>query len=224
MLDILFFALAVGLGNHTGQSSGAAPATTATGLGPLGGGAVLADPATDPSMGGAQDGEARGRALGPLAGAASPVPGEVGPLGQPGGAATPPAETNGMAGLVAEPQERTGKFLTALEVKPILSATKPSWVAVRPFNGQDLLYLTQLWSWRCGLLAIRGSVNGAPLEDWPLPDCHAETAAPNAILEDDGFPWITLPKNSVERVTVELVYDDLTTDRAEYTRSDILMP
>lgn len=132
----------------------------------------------------------------------------------------PPLE----ATLEAEPQVATGRFTTALEVKPILTATRANWLAVREFNGQDLVYTTHLWSWRCGLLEMKVSVNGGPMEHWPLPVCHEETAAPNAITEADGLPYRAFPQGSVQSLAVEITYDDLTTDRAELTRSQVLMP
>lgn len=124
----------------------------------------------------------------------------------------------------AEPQVQTGRFLTALEVKPILGATRANWVAVREWDGQDLVYVTHLWSWRCGLVAIRGGVNGHPLEDWPLPACHDETAQPNAVLSEDGLPYLSYPLKSVETVTVEVIYDDLTTEKASFNRLGVLIP
>jgi hypothetical protein len=126
--------------------------------------------------------------------------------------------------LVAEPQEVTGRFLTALEVKPILTATKGTWIAVREYNGQDLLYVTHLWSWRCGLLALEIGVNGAEPEPWPMPACHAESAAPNAITPEDGLPYRAFPLGSVDSVTVEITYDDLSTDSARFDRAGVLMP
>ncbi len=126
--------------------------------------------------------------------------------------------------LVAEPQVPSGKFTTATEVKPILNATRGNWVALRDYNGQDLLYVTHLWSWRCGLAQMSVSINGAVPEIWPLPPCHAETAAPNAIIESDGLPFRSFPSGSVAQIAVELIYDDLSTDSAIFARSQVLMP
>lgn len=128
------------------------------------------------------------------------------------------------AGLVAEAQTASGKFLTATEVKPILSMTKANWIGVREYGGNDLLYLTHLWSWRCGLAAMGVSINEGPIEDLPLPDCHTEYATPNAILEQDGLPYLTYPARSISTVTVHIVYDDLTRDSATYMRADVLIP
>jgi len=124
----------------------------------------------------------------------------------------------------AEPQQPTGKFTTATEVKPILSVTKANWVAVRDFNGQDLLYLTHLLSWRCGLLQVRYAINDGPMREWELPPCHTGTAQPNAIRAEDGLPYEAHPPGSIASVRVEVLYDDLSTDSAEFSRSDVLMP
>lgn len=126
--------------------------------------------------------------------------------------------------LVAEPQVPSGKFTTATEVKPILAATKPNWIAIRLYEGIDYLYVTQIWSWRCGLVQLRVGVNGGPLEVWPLPPCHEEYSTPNAVLEGDGNPLRTYPPNSIATVDVEVTFDDLSTDRAQFTRSSVLMP
>lgn len=127
-------------------------------------------------------------------------------------------------GLTADPQTPTGTFTTAAEVKPILDATKGNWVALRDYEGQDLLYITHLWSWRCGLKAIAISINDEPMQNWPLPTCHNGTATPNAILPDDGLPYLTLRQGSVQRISIQVVYDDLSMDLAQFERSAVLLP
>lgn len=128
------------------------------------------------------------------------------------------------AGLIAEPQTPSGKFTTATEVKPILNATKGNWVAVRDYDGNDLLYVTHLWSWRCGLAAMAISVNNEPMQNWPLPPCHTQFSTPNAILEDDGFPYLKLKQGAVHSITIQVVYDDLSMDVASFQRGDVLIP
>lgn len=128
------------------------------------------------------------------------------------------------AALVAEDQTPTGRFTTATEVRPILGATRANWIAVREYGGNDLLYLSHLWGWRCGLAAISVGINDAPPQPMPLPDCHLDYASPNAILETDGLPYVSYPLGSVQSVTVEIVYDDLSREAATYERNQIRIP
>jgi len=125
-----------------------------------------------------------------------------------------------------EPQIPTGQFTTAVEIRSILGMTKQSWVAVRLYEGQDLLYFTHLLAWRCGLWDVRYGVNGAPAtEVVPLEPCHDGTAQPNALTDVAGFPpYVTLPAASVESVYVELLYDDGSTDFAVFQRQAVLIP
>ncbi|MEC9311132.1 MAG: hypothetical protein VYA97_05190 [Pseudomonadota bacterium] len=109
-------------------------------------------------------------------------------------------------------------FTTAAEVKPILAATRANWISVRDFNGQDLVYVTHLWSWRCGLARIRLSINDGGPEIWPLPPCHLDQAAPNAIHEEDGLPYRAFAPGSVETITIELTYDDMTVETQTVNR------
>lgn len=153
-------------------------------------------------------------------GAAGSGPGP-GPESGPGGAAV----TAGAGpALVAEDQTPTGRFLTATEVKPILTATKANWIAVREWDGKDLVYVTHLWAWRCGLLRMEVAMNGGPAEIWDLPACHAESAQPGAILDGDGLPYREFGLGSVQQVTVTLTYDDLSTDSVTVERAEVLMP
>ncbi|MFK7835326.1 MAG: hypothetical protein AB8B60_03825 [Sulfitobacter sp.] len=142
-----------------------------------------------------------------------------------------PAPANGAfnmsvvpAGLVAEPQTPSGKFTTAVEIKPILEATKGNWVAVRDYDGKDWLYVTHLWGWRCGLKAMAISVNNEAMQNWPLPPCHEQYTTPNAVLEDDGLPVLTFRQGSVQTITIQIVYDDLSMDIAQFERGNILIP
>ena len=127
-------------------------------------------------------------------------------------------------GLVAEPQVPTGRFTTATEVRPILTATKSAWVATREWEGQDLVYVTHLWSWRCGLAQMRVAINGGAEQIWPMPPCHEDQPTPNAITESDGLPYAVFPLGSVERIDVTVIYDDLTTDTAAYDGNGLLLP
>lgn len=125
--------------------------------------------------------------------------------------------------LVAEPQTATGKFTTALEVKPILNATRGNWITVREYDGKDLVYVTHLWAWRCGLLEMRVGINGNTPEPWPMPDCHLDQPAPGAILETDGLPYRSYALGSIALIEVQLTYDDLATAGAKFNREGRLV-
>jgi hypothetical protein len=128
------------------------------------------------------------------------------------------------ADFQAEDQTPSGKFTTAAEVKMILTATKPQWVAVRLYEGQDIVYFTQLLSWRCGLHQIKFSINGGPMQIYGMPPCHPELAAPNSLMGDEALPIMGLSPNSVQSLAVEILYDDLSTDSASYQRGQVLIP
>ncbi len=127
---------------------------------------------------------------------------------------------------IPEDQTPTGQFTTATEVKPILSMTQANWVAVRDFNGQDLLYFTHLLAWRCGLWDIQFGVNGAPADQtFAMEPCNIDTAQPNALADVENYlPYLTFPQGSIESVTVTLTYDDGTTETATFERQAILIP
>ncbi|MCT4555487.1 MAG: hypothetical protein N4A53_12430 [Pelagimonas sp.] len=128
------------------------------------------------------------------------------------------------SGLIAEDQTPTGRFTTATEIRPILNATRGNWIAVREYDGADLLYLTHLLSWRCGLVLIEVGLNGDPVQPWPMEPCHSDTPTPNALL--DGTPEIykRYPLNSIERIDLRITYDDLTTDQAGFDRNGVMIP
>ena len=114
-----------------------------------------------------------------------------------------------------------GRFTTAEEVRPILEATRGSWIAVREFDGQDLLYVTQILSWRCGLDSLTISVNGAPAEPWEMEPCHLDTAQPNALVMEDILPYRRYPLGSVETIDVTLGLDDGSTLEGRFERAAV---
>ncbi|PCD77057.1 hypothetical protein [Pseudothioclava arenosa] len=125
-------------------------------------------------------------------------------------------------GLVALPA-LAQPMTTAPEIRPILEATQSSWVALREYEGQDLLYFTHLLAWRCGLSEIRYGLNDAPPETvFAMEPCHLDTAQPNAITGADIYLIESL--GSVQSVSVEIIYDDGAVARMDYVRKAILMP
>lgn len=113
-------------------------------------------------------------------------------------------------------------FTTAREVRPILTATRASWVSLREYNGKDLLYFTQLAAWRCGLSEVRFSVNGGSEQRWALEPCYEGEASPNAIKSQDIWVYGQAALGSVETVKVRILYDDGSQDLMNYSRASIL--
>ncbi|MFT6451301.1 MAG: hypothetical protein ACJA06_000783 [Halocynthiibacter sp.] len=112
-------------------------------------------------------------------------------------------------------------FTTAAEVRPILAATKAQWIAVRQYDGADLLYFTNLLAWRCGLERIEYAINGAPAELLNAEPCHEGEAVPNALKVEDQLPYIRLPLASLQSVEVIITYDDGASETASFQRKDI---
>ncbi len=117
-------------------------------------------------------------------------------------------------------------YTTAAEVKPILAMTQPQWIAVREFDGRDLLYFTNLLAWRCGVSSIAYGLNGAPAETvLEIEPCYEGEAQPNAFKADQPIqPYLSLALGSVETVTLLVTYDDGSTQEASYARQDVHMP
>lgn len=158
-----------------------------------------------------------------------PAPQDTAPTDTQTAAVLPPADEgsgDGLEGRAPETDIPMGKYTTAIEVRPILGMTKSNWVAVRNYEGQDLVYFTHLLSWRCGLWDIRYGINGEPAEtSFPMEPCNTDYAQPNAMIDMANFPpFITLPPNSVETIYIEITLDDGTEDFAQFNRNEILIP
>lgn len=117
-------------------------------------------------------------------------------------------------------------FTTAAEVKPILTMTKPQWIAVREYDGQDLLYFTNLLAWRCGVEGVSYGVNGAPARTaLVFEPCYDGEAQPNALKMDQGvLPFVTADLSSIKTITVSVTFDDGSVEVAEYERAAVLIP
>ncbi len=112
-------------------------------------------------------------------------------------------------------------FTTAEEVRPILQATTASWVAVREWDGKDLLYFTHLEAWRCGLEQIRYVINESKPEVWEVEPCYDDGPVPNAIRMEGRVPYTEFPLGSVGQVTIEVTYDDGEIEKATFERKAI---
>ncbi len=116
-----------------------------------------------------------------------------------------------------------GKFLTAAEVKPILNATKANWIAVREYDGKDLLYFTHLLSWRCGLEAVHYGINSDVANlALPLVPCDEEAARPGAVPDNQPI-FAEFGLKAIYFVTIKLMYDDGTTDQMTFKRKAVQM-
>jgi len=95
---------------------------------------------------------------------------------------------------------------------------------VREYEGQDLLYFSHLLAWRCGLTTITYALNDSTeTTDWPLTPCNPDSPTPSAIGEDQKI-YLTQPLNSITSITVQITYDDDTTDEARFERKSVLLP
>ena len=118
-----------------------------------------------------------------------------------------------------------GSFTTAAEVRPIMDMTKTSWIAVREWDGNDLVYFTHIESWRCGMEKVRYGINTAIADqEYELEICHEDMATPNAMTLEDHLPYIVRPLGSVETVTIKITYDDGSVDGATFDRNGVMIP
>ena len=111
------------------------------------------------------------------------------------------------------------QMVDAAQIRPILDATKGNWVAVREWEGQDLIYFTHLETWRCGLDAVKYGINTDTADkDWTLAPCDENN--PNAI-PSDHLPYTAVDLKSVQTLTIEVTYDDGQIDTVQFERAAI---
>ena len=114
------------------------------------------------------------------------------------------------------------QFNTAAEVKPILQMIKGNWIAVREFDGQDLVYFTMLEVYRCGLQQIRYVINDGKPRVWVTEPCEGDQTF--AEIGADRLPYATFPLGSIDKVRIELTYDDGTVQTESFDRAGIMTP
>lgn len=125
------------------------------------------------------------------------------------------------AALLAAPA-LAQNFTTAAEVKPILEMTKANWVAVREYDGRDLVYFTQILSWRCGVESVAYSVNGGAMTLLDMEPCYEGESAPNAQKPDAAeLGYLRLPLGSVQSISVTLSFADGTTLSESFARGAV---
>ncbi len=117
-------------------------------------------------------------------------------------------------------------FTTAAEISAIIDAIRDDWIAVREWEGNDLIYFTNPMAWRCGMSEIRYGLNGAPAETvLPMEPCYEDLPNPNVLLVDQGVDlFVTEALKSVQTVSVVIVLDDGSEKTAEFKRADVIMP
>ncbi len=125
------------------------------------------------------------------------------------------------AGLVTCPFAATAQMVDAAQIRPILDATKYNWVAVREWEGQDLVYFTHLLTWRCGLTKIQYSINSVAVDmNWAFVPCDETSSNPMA-LSDEQKIYGNFALNSVQSITVKITYDDGGQDTVTLQRAAI---
>lgn len=125
--------------------------------------------------------------------------------------------TTGLGSLPA----RADLFTESALAKPVLQAISGQWVTIRPYEGQDLLYFTMVLSYRCAIEQIRFSYNGGPLQVWEHEPCWHGEAQPYALKMDTHLPYAVAPLNSLQQITVDLLFDDGSTLTHSYDRAAI---
>lgn len=126
-----------------------------------------------------------------------------------------------LIGLLACPVVVRAQMLDAAQIRPILDATKNSWVAVREWQGQDLVYFTHLLAWRCGLNKIEYSINSTAADNnWGFIACDETSVNPMALPTAQKI-YGSFVLKSVRMITVKITYDDGVQDTVTFDRAVI---
>lgn len=125
----------------------------------------------------------------------------------------------------AEPQDGNGSYTTATEIKAILPHTKAGWIGVRRYDGNDLIYFTNLLMWRCGMHQIKYGLNGEEMKVLEMEPCYDDEAAPNNLKIDGAIlPFDTYGLDTIKTIELEILYDDMSTESASFERDAVHIP
>jgi hypothetical protein len=121
----------------------------------------------------------------------------------------------------AFPVASYAQMVDAAQIRPILAATKNNWVALREWNGRDLVYFTHLLTWRCGLTKIQYSINSTAVDqNWAFIPCDETSSTPMALPPGQKI-YGSFKLNSIQTLTVKITYDDGDVDTGTYQRDVI---
>lgn len=116
-------------------------------------------------------------------------------------------------GLAATPALGQQTDYTTAEGAAFIHASLGSgMVAFQNQGANDAIYLTNLLAWRCSTATIMYGLNDdAPITVLNVEPCYREFQNPN-VLQHAGEPefplWLTVPKESVQKITIQVRYED----------------
>jgi hypothetical protein len=95
--------------------------------------------------------------------------------------------------------------------RAMLSATRQTgWIQFRNYDGQQLIYFTQLQTMHCRLSEIRFSINSDALDQrWPLAACNPQLPFNLPSDDPDGkYIYMRAEAGSVKTLTIQVVWDN----------------
>jgi hypothetical protein len=104
-----------------------------------------------------------------------------------------------------------GDFTTAEGAAYIHQAIKDQILSFKADGDQDYIYFTAILSWRCGVQELYYGLNeDLAVTRFPLEPCYRDLRAPNTHKElGTTYPFfITRPKESAQKVTLRVIYED----------------
>lgn len=93
--------------------------------------------------------------------------------------------------------------VSANQAKAMLTMTTKNWVTFRTSKGRQLIYFNHLEAWRCGIRAVRYSINSRALDqNWQLATCS------KGPVPAGRKTYLSLPAGSVASFSLQITYQD----------------